>query len=198
MSQLNPAVDEGDEYAIVAGFSLEGGRWLNARVTQRLAGGALGGDFRYNRTDITLNARGFPVGRQEFELTLQGVASGDAPPFQQLADVGGLSTVRGYERRTHVGNHSFAARLEYLFPYDVFGSTRISLLESLGIQMIPWADAGRVGEGDSQDWITSVGVGLQRYLWPIDDAANIRLDFAWPLDDPEGDFKVYLWFVGMR
>jgi hypothetical protein len=198
MSQLNPAVDEGDEYAIVAGFSLEGGRWLNARVTQRLAGGALGGDFRYNRTDITLNARGFPVGRQEFELTLQGVASGDAPPFQQLADVGGLSTVRGYERRTHVGNHSFAARLEYLFPYDVFGSTGISLLESLGIQVIPWADAGRVGEGDSQDWITSVGVGLQRYLWPIDDAANLRLDFAWPLDDPEGDFKVYLWFVGMR
>jgi hypothetical protein len=198
LGEPNPAIDEGDEHAVVAGFELGGARWLRASITQRLAGGALGGDFRYARTDIRLNARGFVLGRQEFELTLQGVATGDAPPVQQLADIGGLGTVRGYDRRTHVGNHSFAARLEYLFPYDVFASSRIPLLKDAGIQVIPWADAGRVGEGDSQDWISSVGVGLQRYLWPVDDAANLRLDFVWPLDHPENDFAVYLWFVGLR
>jgi hypothetical protein len=195
MGKPNPAVDEGDEHAVVAGFHLEGRRWLNAQITQRLAGGSLGGDFRYARTDIMLRARGYVLGRQEFEATLQGVTTGDAPPFQRLADVGGLSTVRGYDRRTHVGNHSFAARVEYLFPYDLFASSHIPIVKDAGLQIIPWADAGRVGEGDSQGWITSVGVGLQRYLWPIEEAANLRLDFAWPQHD---DFTVYLWFTALR
>jgi hypothetical protein len=197
MGQPNPSVDEGDERAIVVGARVDTPRWLHAQVRQRLAGGALGGDFRYNRTDVTIRARGFVVGRQELEATLAGVATGDAPPFQQLADVGGLSTVRGYDRRTHVGNHSFAARLEYLVPYDLFAYTRIPLLRSSKIQTIPWADAARVGEGDSMDWIRSVGIGLQRYLWPIDNAANLRLDFAFPLDDDARDVVVYLWFAAL-
>ena len=140
LDDLNPPIDEGDERAAVAGFTLGGRRWLNARVKQRLAGGALGGDFRYARTDVMVSARGFILGRQEFELTLKGVTTADAPPFQQLADIGGLSTVRGWERRTHVGNHSAAARLEYFFPYDLFASTKIPLIEDAGIQFIPWGD----------------------------------------------------------
>lgn len=201
MDEPNPPVTELDEHALVAGFTLEGRRWLNARITQRLAQGETeldGADFDYARTEIRLNARGFVLGRQEFDLTLKGVTTGGSKPFQKLADIGGLSTVRGYDRRTHVGNHSFAARLEYLFPYDVFAATNIPLLEDAGIQFIPWGDAGRVGEGDSQDWITSAGVGLQRYLWPFGNAANIRLDFAWPFDNPEDDFAVYLWFTALR
>ncbi len=198
MGQPNPLIDQGDEYAVIAGVQVSAPQWLTVQLAQRIAGGSLGGDFRYNRTDITIQARGYVVGRQEFEATLAGVTTGDAPPFQQLADVGGLSTVRGYERRTHVGNHSFAARLEYLVPYDMFSFTHIPWLESSRIQMVSWADAGRVGEGDSQDWIRSVGIGLQRYLWPIDNAANLRLDFAFPFDNPTSDFAVYLWFVALR
>lgn len=56
------------------------------------------------------------------------------------------------------------------------------------MQIVPWADAGRVGEGESMDWITSAGIGLQRYLWPVEDAANLRLDFAFPFDNPSSDF----------
>jgi len=163
-----------------------------------LAGGSLGGDFRYARTDLTVRARGFILGRQEFEATLKGVTTADAPPFQQLADVGGLSTVRGYDRRTHVGEHSFAARVEYMFPYDIFASTKLPLVKALGVQLIPWGDAARVGDGDSNDWITSAGFGLQRYLWPVEHAANLRLDFAWPVDNPQDDFTVYLWFTALR
>jgi hypothetical protein len=198
LDKPNPAIDEGDEHAAVASFELGGRRWLNAQLTQRLAGGSLGGDFRYARTDLMLHVRGFILGRQEFEATLQGVATADAPPFQQLADVGGLSTVRGYERRTHVGEHSFAARVEYMFPYDIFASTKIPLVEDLGVQLIPWGDAARVGDGDSNDWITSVGFGLQRYLWPVSNAANVRLDFAWPIDNTKDDFTVYLWFTALH
>ena len=198
LDKPNPAVDEGDEHAVVAGFELGGRRWLNAQLTQRLAGGTLGGDFRYARTDVTVEARGFILGRQEFDVTLKGVATGDSPPFQELADVGGLSTVRGWDRRTHVGNQSVAARVEYMFPYDVFASTHIPVVKNLGVQLIPWADAGRVGEGDSTDWIKSAGFGLQRYLWPVEKAANVRLDFAWPIDNPADDFTLYLWFTALR
>jgi hypothetical protein len=198
LDKPNPEINEGDERAVVAGFEAGGRRWLNAQLTQRLAGGSLGGDFRYARTDLTVHARGFILGRQEFEATLKGVTTADATPFQQLADVGGLSTVRGYDRRTHVGEHSFAARVEYMFPYDIFASTKIPLVEDLGVQLIPWGDAARVGNGDSNDWITSVGFGLQRYLWPIQDAANVRLDFAWPIDNPKDDFTVYLWFTSLH
>lgn len=198
LADPNPAVDEGDERAVVAGVHVGGRRWLSGQLTQRLAGGSLGGDFRYARTDLMVQARGFILGRQEFEATLKGVATGDAPPFQELADIGGLSTVRGYDRRTHVGNHSVAARVEYFFPYDVFASSKIPLLKDAGIQFIPWADAGRVGQGDSQDWITSVGFGLQRYLWPIEDAANVRLDFAWAQNNPKDNFTVYLWFIALH
>ena len=99
--------------------------------------------------EAVLRARGFVLGRQEFEATVKGVSTFDDAPFQKLADVGGLSTVRGYDRRTHVGNHSFAARLEYWIPYDVFAATKIPLLEDSQVQFIPWADAGRVGTGAS-------------------------------------------------
>jgi hypothetical protein len=198
MGEPNPSVDEGDEYAVVAAVQTNAPRGLTVQLAQRVAGGSLGGDFRYHRTDLTIRARGFVVGRQEFAATLAAVATGDDPPLQQLADVGGLSTVRGYERRTHVGNHSLAARLEYMIPYDLFRYTRIPVLRSSKIQAIPWADAGRVGEGDSVDWIRSAGIGLQRYLWPVENAANLRLDFAFPFDDPSSDFAVYLWFVALR
>lgn len=197
MNQPNPQVQFGNDHAVTASVQINAPRWLSIQLAQRVAGGALGGNFDYQRTDITIHARGFVVGRQEFDLTLAGVATFDYPPIQRLADVGGLSTVRGYARRTHVGKDSFAARLEYLIPYDVFSYTRIPLLRSSRIQVVPWGDAARVGDGDSPGWIRSVGVGLQRYLWPIENAANLRLDFAFPQDGDSQDLVVYLWFVAL-
>jgi hemolysin activation/secretion protein len=194
MGKSNPPVDEGDDQALVAGIRVDAPNWLSVELAQRVAGGSMGGDFRYNRTDMTIHAHGFPIGRQELDLTLKGVTTGDNPPLQRLADVGGLSTVRGYDRRTHVGNHSFAARLEYLVPYDLLKYTHIPLLDDSKIQFVPWGDAARVGEGDTQDWISSAGIGLQRYLWPIEEAANLRLDFAFPFDNDAEDMVVYLWF----
>jgi hypothetical protein len=198
MDLPNPAANTGDDHALLAGFRLEGRRWLGAELTHRFADDAFGGDFNYHRTDLMLRGRGFVVGRQEFELTMRGVATSGVVPTQRVADIGGLSTVRGYDRRTLVGDYSATARLEYFFPYDVLASSKVPLLEDAGIQLIPWFDGGLVKvDGLPDESITSVGIGLQRYLWPLDDAANLRLDFVWPLDNPDDDFAVYLWFVGM-
>jgi hypothetical protein len=190
MDDPNPDITEGDDQALIAGFNLTGRRWLNAQLTHRFSDGAFGSEFDYHRTVL---------GRQELDVTLRGAATSGEVPVQRIADVGGLSTVRGYDRRTLVGDYFASARVEYLFPYDVFASTNIPFLEDIGIQFIPWLDAGFAKvEGQPDESITSAGIGLQRYLWPFDDAANLRLDFAWPLDNPEDDFAVYLWFIGMR
>jgi hemolysin activation/secretion protein len=138
------------------------------------------------------------VGRHGLDVTLQGVTTADAPPVQYLADIGGLSTVRGYDRRFHVGDHSFAARVEYPVPYDLFALSRIPLLRNAKIQWAPWFDAGRVDDGDSNNWITSAGVGLQRYIGPFGKAANLRLDVAFPFDSQADDYVFYLWFVALR
>ncbi len=198
MGQPNPVVEEGDEREIVTSVRVRAPEWLDVDFEFRTAGGSLGGDFRYNRADLTVHAMRYLVGRHGLDVTLKGVSTGDAPSVQDLADVGGLSTVRGYDRRTHVGNHSFAARLEYPVPYDVLAASRIPLLRDTKIQFLPWFDGARVGEGDSTDWITSAGVGLQRYIGPFGQAANLRLDFAFPFENPDDDFFVYLWFVALQ
>ncbi len=198
LDRANPNIDPGDENDVVAGVRVRAPNWLDVDVAFRTSGGALGGDFRFNRTDITVHANRYLVGRHGLDVTLKGVTTADAPPFQYLADIGGLSTVRGYDLRTRVGDHSFAARVEYPVPYDLFALARIPLLRSAKLQWSPWFDAGRVGDGDSRDWITSAGVGLQRYIGPFGDAANVRVDFAIPFESTTDDYVFYLWFVALR
>ncbi len=197
-SNPNVVADAGDERDVVASVRVRAPAWLDVDFAFRSAGGSLGGDFRFNRADLTVHAFRYLVGRHGLDLTLQGVTTADAPPTQYLADVGGLSTVRGYDRRTHVGEHSFAARAEYPVPYDLFALARVPLLNKAAIQWLPWFDAARVGDGDSRDWITSAGVGLQRYLGPFGEAANLRLDVAFPFAEGAQDYAFYLWFVAMQ
>ena len=194
----NPSAVAGDENDVVAGVRIRAPNWLDIDFSFRTSGGALGGDFRFNRSEATVRANRYLVGRHGLDVTLKGVTTGDAPPVQYLADIGGLSTVRGYDRRARVGEHSFAARVEYPVPYDLFALSRIPLLRDTKIQWTPWFDAGRVGDGDSRDWITSAGLGLQRYIGPFGDAANLRLDFAFPLDTAPDDYVISLWFVALR
>lgn len=198
MNQPNPVVEEGDERDVVASVRVRAPDWLDIDLSYRTAGGSLGGDFRFNRADMTVHAFRYLAGRHGLDVTLKGVTTGDAPPLQYLADIGGLSTVRGYDRRFHVGEHSFAARLEYPVPYDLFAMSRIPLLRSTHVQWLPWFDAGRVGDGDSRDWMSAAGIGLQRYIGPFGEAANVRLDVAFPFDSPTDDVVVYLWFVALR
>lgn len=196
MARGNRPVDEGYDRAVRARLGLDLAGSFQLRLAQRISGGELGGDFRYNRTDIALDWRRFVIGRHELVASVASVATGDHPPLQRLADIGGLSTVRGYERRALLGSHSLAARLEYMMPYDLMALTRIPLLRSTPLQLVAWADAGRVWEGNSETWIHSVGIGVQLFLGAFGNASNLRLDFAFPTHDRRrGDVEIILHFT---
>jgi len=182
LAQSNPPIDEGIDRAVVAGLS-----WgqrsleqLRASLQYRVSGGGLGGEFAYNRADATLEARRY-VRRFELSSQLHYVRTGGEPPIQQLADVGGLSTVRGFPRRSRVGASSLAGRFEILVPYDVLGRLRVPLLGRTRLQFVPFADAARVYDGDSDQWIHSAGLGVQRFLGAMGRASYLRLDISVPV-----------------
>ena len=198
MNQPNAPIAQGfDRRVFVDGRAgdLSEDQWQVEAAWSVSGGDVLGGDFRYNRGDLRVDARHY-LGRHEFVIGVLGVATGGDAPVQRVGDVGGLSTVRGHDRRTRVGKHAFAARLEYLVPWDLLGRTGLPLVKDLRLQFVPWADAGRVWEGTSDAWLTSAGLGVQYYLGPFSEASYLRLDVAAPMGpDRPDDVRVYLWFT---
>jgi hypothetical protein len=196
MDQVNQPIDEGFDRTVLVELGLDLANRFQLQLDQRISGGELGGDFRYNRTDITLDYRHFVIGRHELVARVTGVVTSDRLPFQRLADAGGLSSVRGYLRRARLGQHSLTARLEHMLPYDILALTQIPMLGATSLQFVPWADAGRVWEGNSENWIHSIGIGVQLFLGPFESASNLRLDFAFPTRKyRRGDIEVFLHFT---
>jgi hypothetical protein len=193
----NAPVDSGIDrlvYAEAALGSLAGTR--NALTLRHaVSGGGLGGEFTYTRTEAGISVRRYLPARHELTLDVRAVRTGGSPPVQSRADVGGLSTVRGFDRRTRVGDHALSARAEILLPYDLLGLGGIGFLRDLRLQFVPWADAGRVWDGGSDAWIAAAGIGVQRYLGPFGSGAYLRVDAAFPTgpDRPE-DARLYLHF----
>lgn len=198
MSSTNAPVSDGYDRALFVSGTLgsvsETGLQVDADF--RVAGGGLGGAFTYNRGDIGVAVRQYLLANHELFLDLRWARTGGRPPVQQVADMGGLSTVRGFSRRTELGKGSLAARAEILVPYDFFGWTGIPGVRDLRLQLVPWADAGRVWEGTSDRWLTSLGAGLQRYLGPFGQGAFLRLDAAFPVGHARpADVVWYLHFT---
>jgi hypothetical protein len=197
MDEANPDVDAGIDRGIVARARL---RFLQRRmrfdIAHRIAGGGLGGDFTYNRTLLQLDWRFYAWRRQELVTRFVGVHNAGTPTFQQLGDAGGLSSVRGYDRRTRVGEQSLTGRVEWLVPYDLFRATNVPGLRRLHLQFVPWGDAGRVWNGTSNEWIQSAGLGIQRFLGTMGPVSNLRFDFAFPVG-PErpDDFRFMVQFT---
>jgi hypothetical protein len=197
IDKFNPPIEEGTDRAIVAGIRLGSLHQHRFRldIDHRTAGGGLGGNFKYDWTQVTFTGRRY-VGRQEFVLDLLWLSIGGEAPVQRLADVGGLSTVRGYKPRTQVGNQSFASRLEYLVPSNFFKATRIPLLRRSELQFVPWWDIGRTWQGNGTAWIQSAGAGLQRFLGPFSKASFLRFDFIFPIGpDRPSNFRFEIHFT---
>jgi len=195
--ETNPPIDPGIERAaaVRAGYGSLGEHRFRVEASHLVAGGALGGDFAFQRSEAAGTTRRF-LGRHEFVLDAAIVHTGGGTPVQAVADVGGLSSVRGFDRRTRIGTSSVTGRLEYLVPYDLLAHTRIPGLRSLHLQFVPWADAGRVFDGDSDRWLTAAGLGVQYYLGPFGPAAHLRVDAAVPLGpDRPRDVRLYLRFA---
>ncbi len=197
LPRINRPVREGIERAAVLGArvgDLESALW-QVTVAHRIAGGALAGDFTFNRTDVDYAVRRYLA---RHELVLQGgwARTGGNVPEQAAADLGGVEMVRGFDRRTQVGTSELHARLEYLVPYDVFRAAKIPLLRRARLQLVPWADAGRTWGGTRESWLTSAGIGLQYFLGPFGRASFLRLDTSFPMgpDRPQ-DVRVDLRFA---
>jgi hypothetical protein len=83
-----------------------------------------------------------------------------------------------------------------MLPYDFLAATRLPLLRATHLQLVPWADAGRVWEGNSDNWIHSAGIGVQLFIGAFENASNLRLDFAFPTrENRRGDMEVFLHFT---
>ena len=202
---FNIPVDEGAERSIEATWSagsLLSGR-QEASLRHRVAGGGLGGDFVYSRLTAEASARRFLIWNHEAVLDLAYTRVGGWAPRQRLADLGGLGTVRGFAPRTQVGRESLRARVELLLPYDLFARARVPLLRRAGLQLVPWADAGRSwgacedgSGGGSGCWLTSAGLGFQTLLGPFGAASFLRFDAAVPMGpERKDDLRLYLYFA---
>ena len=200
MEKVNAPIDDGIDRRAVAGLeigTLSRERW---RIQARhwISGGGLGGDFVYNRTDLGFSVRRY-LGRQEFYLQTVYVRTGADTPVQRLADVGGLTSVRGFRRRAQVGTSAFTSSLEYYVPYDLLAATHLPLLDRTQLQFVPWADAARTWGGDSDVWIQSAGIGMQRFLGAFQGFAQVsflRFDFIFPMGpDRPDDIRYELYFA---
>jgi outer membrane protein assembly factor BamA len=198
LHEHNESITDGIEHAATGGiyWKPERKRQLNASLEGRIAGGALGGDLDYARTDATVSWRRYWLGRHELLAEARYAFTAGSTPVQWAADIGGLTTVRGFSRRSLVGESALALRAEYLFPYDLLGELSIPYVNSLGIQLVPWFDAGRVWDGNSNKWIHSAGFGLQSLLGAFGRASYLRLDFSFPTaDGAADDFRIDLRFA---
>ena len=174
----NLRIDEGITRAIEARFAW-GMRSLSpwtVDVTAQIAGGALAGDHDDTRIDALLRRRSF-LGRWELQTTARWIRSFGNAPIQRLADAGGISSVRGHPRRARVGEEAIHLRAELPIPYDLLRHSGLPAVRATGIQFVPWADAARVDD----EWIQSLGLGLQRHWAGMGRAANVRLDVAFPV-----------------
>jgi hypothetical protein len=89
-----------------------------------------------------------------------------------------------------------AGRLEILVPYDILRRSHIPLLRSTRLQVVPFADAARAFDGNSEEWIHSLGLVVQRLLGAFGRASNLRLDLAVPVGPSRpADFHVSLSFA---
>jgi hypothetical protein len=129
----------------------------------------LGSDFDFHR--FTLDARRYVAVGGSRVLALQGVAvvvGGDVP-FDQLAQLGGQSVMRGYLQGRYRDRSAVAAQAEFRTP----------VWRRLGA--VAFAGAGQVGprldEFSLRDLKPSGGFGL-RYALSKDEKMNIRLDFG--------------------
>lgn len=134
-------------------------------LTAEFAGGALGGDFTYNK--YTVESRDYlKVGHAQV-VALRGTigyADGKMPDSGRFA-VGGSDTLRGYRDDQFKGDKMLAATAEYRFPI------------ASKVEGVAFTDVGKAWTGEGyklNDLEASVGVGI-RVTTPI---GPIRLDYA--------------------
>jgi hypothetical protein len=153
------------------GFATRQQPGLRLEWNSEVAGGALGGDARFNRH--ILNARGHLALSSRTTLSLRGLfgSSGGALPIERVFSIGGIGSVRGYSFKEASGTGLALFNAQY----------RIDLTSSAqhgdrdGAHILVFYDAGRVtGALAPSRWLTGTGFGIG--------AGGVRVEFGYRTD----------------
>lgn len=194
----NPRVDNGPSRGAIVrtGWSDQefGKPMRSAAIMGSAFGGVFGKEREYYTLGVELNSAIRAPSLESVELGFAAAAAGGSVPVQGRPDLGGSSTLRGYEPRALVGATSLFARMDLVSAFDPLRRTGISLLRSLRLQPVLFADIGAVWGGSgwssigaitlpvSSDWRSDAGIGIQRNINYPGLLSRVRLDFAWRTD----------------
>jgi len=139
---------------------------------------AFGGDFTFRRFIADVQARLEPAPPVALSgRVLVGLAGGDPPP-QKLFALGGLGTLRGYPLKVFPGENIGLFTLESGLHAPAPILPELVLFYDGGVAWTP----GSEGQG----WKSDVGVGVR---WPAGLSFWVRVDFAFPLDEPNDGMR---------
>ena len=152
---------------------------LRVDWTSEIAGRAMGGDYEFTRH--ILNARGaLDLGRRQ-SIAARGIfgwSDGSLPIERQFA-VGGVGSVRAYKFKEAVGTGMALFNTEY--GLTLLGPTDP---ENAWLRVLLFYDAGRISHPlrGSDDWLTSVGVGVQ--------TGPLRVEWGFKTNDSSNSAQV--------
>jgi len=176
------------------------GLWLKAAAW----GGALGGDRELYTTGFEARQTWPVPGRGTLEVEGWASAVGGDPATQDLTDLGGATSLRGYPARSQVGTTSLLLRTDYSFGLDLLAKTNVPWIRSFHLQPVVFFDVGAAWGTrgwqsisdltlpESQDWKTDIGLGVQRLVNYPGLLTRVRVDFGWRLDRAEDRFRASL------
>lgn len=126
--------------------------------TSEIAGRAMGGDYEFTRH--ILNVRGATLLGRRQSVAARGIFgwSDGTLPIERQFGVGGVGSVRAYKFKESVGSRMMLFNADYAL--TLLGPTDP---DESWLRLLLFYDAGRVGHPlrGSDDWLSSVGVGLQ-------------------------------------
>lgn len=151
------------------------------RAQAEIAGGALGGEFDYDRWQFS--AKGEWNGENIHRITARiwyGKGRRDLPP-NKMFSLGGIGSLPGYSQKEFVGNEAVLASIEYRFDYWPN--------QAFDGGIILFFDLGRATFADDffdlSEFKSDIGVGLGL-------GEGVQLDIAKGLDQTERDIRMSL------
>jgi outer membrane protein assembly factor BamA len=164
------------------GTTFEREQQARVEATFEVATAGLGSDFAFRRFIGQARAAHVFSPRQSLLLRgLVGVSTGDVP-LQRQFSLGGVGTLRGYERKQFAGDQMLLGTVEYwLYPRSPWPG------------LVFFYDGGKAWFRDRElpglGWKSDVGAGLE---WPGGGRGYLRFDVGFPLNREPSNKRAYV------
>ena len=160
------------------------------------AGHFFGSEQYFNRG--TLEAAYYQLITRKSTLALRAQAGGGYPRDKDLFQLGGINSLRGYDRKAFRGSNMLMGSLEYRFP--IIKNLNANIPDNLfgleSIYGVVFFDAGRVWYGEFADSSlkkdAGFGLRFKVNIASFVEKLIIRFDVAEPINDSKEDTK--FWF----